>query len=168
VVSRALGVPSLEPLPCVADWDAVSYTSTVPHCLRRVDRDLRFPADLNGEVHHDGQIWSRALWDIPPALGNVHADTVILEGSFDFPGTTMPGLRRPRDPLSQDARGASSSANAPRKSPTSVTTPTDWVEPRSASLVTEDRLMSTHTSGTEAGRRLPVAIEWSIEATIRA
>src|SRR5215213_7631585 len=23
--------------PCVADWDAVSYTSTVPHCLRRVD-----------------------------------------------------------------------------------------------------------------------------------
>jgi zinc metalloprotease ZmpB len=26
--------------PCVADWDSVSYTSTVPHCLRRVDRDL--------------------------------------------------------------------------------------------------------------------------------
>ena len=27
---------------CVADWDSVSYTSTVPHCLRRVDTDLHF------------------------------------------------------------------------------------------------------------------------------
>jgi hypothetical protein len=92
VVTRAVGVPELEPLPCVADWDSVSYTSTVPHCLRRVDRDLHFPADLSGEVHHDGQIWSRALWDIRRALGNVRADTVILQGSFAFPGTTMPEL----------------------------------------------------------------------------
>ena len=43
-------------------------------------------------MHHDGQIWSRALWDIRQALGNVKADTVILQGSFDFPGTTMPDL----------------------------------------------------------------------------
>jgi hypothetical protein len=92
VVSRAVGVPVRAPLPCVADWDSVSYTSTVPHCLRRVDRDLRYPTDLNGEVHHDGQIWSRALWDIRQALGNVRADTIILQGSFDFPGTTMPEL----------------------------------------------------------------------------
>jgi hypothetical protein len=92
VVTRTLGVPVREPLACVADWDSVSYTSTVPHCLRRVDQDLRYPADLNGEVHHDGQIWSRALWDIRLALGNVRADTVILQGSFDFPGTTMPAL----------------------------------------------------------------------------
>jgi hypothetical protein len=92
VVSRTLGVPALEPLACVADWDSVSYTSTVPHCLRRVDQDLHFPADLSGEVHHDGQIWSRALWDIRQALGNVQADTIILQGSFDFPGTTMTDL----------------------------------------------------------------------------
>jgi zinc metalloprotease ZmpB len=92
VVSKALGVPALEPLACVADWDAVSYTSTVPHCLRRVDQNLHFPADLSGEVHHDGQIWSRALWDIRQALGNVRADTIILQGSFDFPGTTMTDL----------------------------------------------------------------------------
>jgi hypothetical protein len=92
VVARAVGVPARAPLPCVADWDSVSYTSTVPHCLRRVDLDLRYPADLNGGVHHDGQIWSRALWDIRQALGNVRADTIILQGSFDFPGTTMPEL----------------------------------------------------------------------------
>ena len=36
--------------------------------------------------------WSRALWDIRQALGNVKADTIILQGSFDFPGTTMPAL----------------------------------------------------------------------------
>jgi zinc metalloprotease ZmpB len=92
VVARSLGVPQREPLPCVADWDSVSYTSTVPHCLRRVDLNLHYPTDLNGEVHHDGQIWSRALWDIRQALGNVRADTIILQGSFDFPGTTMPAL----------------------------------------------------------------------------
>jgi len=92
VVTRSLGVPEQGPLPCVADWDSTSYTSTVPHCLRRVDTNLHFPADLNGEVHHDGQIWSRALWDIRQSLGNVKADTIILQGSFDFPGTTMPDL----------------------------------------------------------------------------
>src|SRR5215470_12515012 len=94
VVSKSLGVPEREPLPCVADWDSTSYTSTVPHCLRRVDTDLHYPADLNGEVHHDGEIWSRALWDIRQALGHVEADTIILQGSFDFPGTTMPDLAR--------------------------------------------------------------------------
>jgi hypothetical protein len=94
VVSNRLGVAALAPVPCVADWDAVSYTSTVPHCLRRVDTDLHYPTDLNGQVHHDGQIWSRALWDIRQGLGNVKADTIILQGSFDFPGTTMPDLAR--------------------------------------------------------------------------
>ena len=92
VVSNQLGVPALTPVACVADWDSVSYTSTVPHCLRRIDRDLHYPADLNGEVHHDGMIWSRALWDIRGSLGNIKADTIILEAQFDFPGTTMPDL----------------------------------------------------------------------------
>lgn len=92
VVATSLGVVNHEPLPCVADWDSTSYTSTVPHCLRRVDTNLHYPDDLNGEVHHDGQIWSRALWDVRKGLGNEHADTVILTGSFNFPGTTMTDL----------------------------------------------------------------------------
>ena len=79
---------------CVADWDSTSYTVTVPHCLRRVDGTKRYPGDLASprEVHADGEIWSRALWDIRGAIGNVMADTVILEGQFDFPGTTMTDL----------------------------------------------------------------------------
>ena len=80
--------------PCVADWDSVSYTSTTPHCLRRVDRNLTYPKDLVGEVHADGRIWSRALWDIRVALGHATADTIILQAQFDFPGTDMPELAR--------------------------------------------------------------------------
>jgi zinc metalloprotease ZmpB len=94
VVSQRLGVPEREPLPCVADWDSTSYTSTTPHCLRRIDTDKHYPQDLDGEVHDDGEIWSRALWDIRRALGHVKADTLILQGSFDFPGTTMPALAK--------------------------------------------------------------------------
>jgi len=76
---------------CVADWDSVSYTSRAPHCLRRVDLDLHYPEDLNGRIHHDGQIWSRALWDIRNTLGATTADRIILEAQFDFaPDTSMP------------------------------------------------------------------------------
>jgi len=76
---------------CVADWDSVSYTRDEPHCLRRVDLNLHYPEDLNGRVHHDGQIWSRALWDIRNVLGHTKADTIILEAQFDFaPDTSMP------------------------------------------------------------------------------
>ena len=110
VVSTALGVSARAPLACVADWDSVSYTSTVPHCLRRVDPDLHYPADLNGEVHHDGQIWSRALWDIRLALGHVRADTVILQGSFDFPGTTMPELASRTVAAAQELYGDAAAA----------------------------------------------------------
>jgi hypothetical protein len=101
------GIVAPTPDPaCIADWDSVSYTSTVPHCLRRVDTNLLYPVDLNGEVHHDGQIWSRALWDIRSALGNVVADTIILNGQFDFPGTTMTDLAQRTVAAAQSLYGA--------------------------------------------------------------
>jgi len=90
VTVSTLIAPTPDPA-CVADWDSVSYTSTTPHCLRRVDTNLHYPEDLDGRVHHDGQIWSRALWDIRNKLGNVTADTIILAAQFDFaPDTSMP------------------------------------------------------------------------------
>jgi hypothetical protein len=77
--------------PCVADWDSTSYTSTVPHCLRRVDGNKHYPEDLEGEVHADGEIWSRALWDIHQALGARQADTIIIRAQFGFtPDISMP------------------------------------------------------------------------------
>ena len=94
IQAQKLGVPEREPLACVMDWDATSYTSTVPHCLRRLDEPLHYPADLDGEVHDDGRIWSHALWDINRSIGHVKADTAILDGQIDFPGTTMPDLAR--------------------------------------------------------------------------
>lgn len=99
--------------PCVADWDSVSYTATVLHCLRRVDLDLAYPGDLNGRVHHDGQIWSRALWDIRGALGHVKADTIILQGQFGFPGTSMPDLAQ-RTVDAADSLYGNAEANAVR------------------------------------------------------
>jgi hypothetical protein len=76
---------------CVADWDAISYTSAVPHCLRRVDSNRHYPENLTSSVHANGMIWSRALWDIRNAVGSRTADTLILEAQFDFaPDTSMP------------------------------------------------------------------------------
>jgi len=93
---------------CVADWDAVSYTTATPHCLRRVDLDLHYPADLNGRIHHDGQIWSRALWDIRGALGNVVADTLILQAQFGFaPDTSMPAAAQVTVDAAEDLYGSS-------------------------------------------------------------
>jgi hypothetical protein len=93
--------------PCVADWDSVSYTSTVPHCLRRVDTNLHYPEDLNGKVHHDGMIWSRALWDIRQALGHTVADTIILQGQFDVGSPTMPELAAKTVSAAQQLYGTS-------------------------------------------------------------
>ena len=96
--------------PCVADWDSTSYTSTVPHCLRRVDTNLHYPGDLGGEVHHDGMIWSRSLWDIRNALGSTAADTIILQAMFDMPNPTMPELARKTVATASTLYGAKAAA----------------------------------------------------------
>ena len=90
VVEWAAG-PTSDP-ECIMDWDATSYTSTAPHCLRRLDRNLVYPTDLTGAVHRDGQIWSHALWNVRTAIGATHADTAILWAQIGWTGTTMPAL----------------------------------------------------------------------------
>ena len=71
-----------------------------------------YPTDLNGEVHHDGTIWSHALWNLRTAIGANHADTAILWAQFGWTGTTMPDLAnrivtQVTDPLRRRAgRGA--------------------------------------------------------------
>ncbi|MFI5530519.1 M36 family metallopeptidase [Kitasatospora sp. NPDC051853] len=68
---------------CVGDWDSTSYTSTTPHCLRRLDTGKVY-ADRVGEVHADGEIWSQALYDIRKALGARTADRLIVNAQFSF------------------------------------------------------------------------------------
>ena len=89
-VALANGAPILTPLPCLMDWDSTSYTSTVPHCIRRTDTKKHYPEDVVGEVHADGEIWSRALWDIRQALGAHTADRIIVNAQFRFtPGVSF-------------------------------------------------------------------------------
>jgi hypothetical protein len=95
VTSWATGRPTLTPEACVADWDSTSYTSTVPHCLRRLDGTKHYPEDVVGEVHADGEVWSRALWDIRQGLGDTKASTLIIEAQFDFaPDTSFAAAAR--------------------------------------------------------------------------
>ena len=67
---------------CVAEWDATSYSSTVPPCLRRLDGTKHYPESVVGEVHDDGEIWSAALWQIRSALGGLKADKAIFQHHF--------------------------------------------------------------------------------------
>jgi hypothetical protein len=82
------GWPIKADAPCVADWDSTSYTSDVPHCLRRLDTD-KTTADIVGEVHADGEIWSGALWDIRQAyaglgLSSRRWDTTLIQSQFGY------------------------------------------------------------------------------------
>ena len=85
VTSWATGVPTLTP-------EAVRRRLGLGLLHRRPRRTACagstatkiYPDDLVGEVHADGEIWSRALWDIRLALGDTRASTAIVEAQFDF------------------------------------------------------------------------------------
>lgn len=64
---------------CFAEWDADA------RCLRRLDKNKKFPANYIGEVHADGEIWSRGLRDMLMKLGKKKADRIILESHFLVP-----------------------------------------------------------------------------------
>ena len=86
--ARQHGWPVNAPATCVMDWDSTSYTSTVPHCLRRLDTG-RVLEDRENEVHFDGEIWSHALWDIRQryvALGFTTRDwdRTLVDSQFDY------------------------------------------------------------------------------------
>jgi len=69
-------------LACIAEWDATSYDRATPPCLRRIDENKHYPEDVRGQVHADGEIWSRALFDLWNALGKTTADRLVLQGHF--------------------------------------------------------------------------------------
>ncbi|QEG21753.1 proprotein convertase P-domain-containing protein [Mariniblastus fucicola] len=72
----------------VGEWDATSYSSDNPPNLRRVDGNKMYPTDLVGQVHADGEIWSRALWDLNQDIGAAAADQLVLESHFLLPGSS--------------------------------------------------------------------------------
>jgi hypothetical protein len=68
--------------PCVGTWDAVSYSGDDPPSLRRLDSNKKYPRDLHGEVHDDGEIWSACLWELRAALGGRVADQLVIAHHF--------------------------------------------------------------------------------------
>lgn len=66
----------------LAEWDAKGYGEGPRDCLRRLDSAKKYPVDMEGEEHADGEIWSACLWNVRKLLGSKRADTVILESLF--------------------------------------------------------------------------------------
>lgn len=66
----------------VGSWDATSYSRAVIPALRRVDGTKRYPDDLRNQVHADGEIWSRVLWDVMRTIGRDDALRLIVESHF--------------------------------------------------------------------------------------
>ena len=76
------GHPGMIATACVGEWDATSYDTGDPPCLRRTDGDKHFPEDAVGQVHADGEMWSAALMRIRADVGADIGDTLALEHHF--------------------------------------------------------------------------------------
>ncbi len=66
----------------VFDWDGNPRDNFWPG--RRVDGNKHYPQDMDGEVHDDGEIWSRCLWDMQNYLGNDLTVRLVLESHFNL------------------------------------------------------------------------------------
>ena len=84
---------------CIADWDATSYSSDDPPCLRRLDENKHYPEDMEDEVHADGEIWSAFLWTV--------RNTLPTKNSGRLPRTTLGGGAKQRLPESEIRTGNS-------------------------------------------------------------
>jgi Zn-dependent metalloprotease len=69
---------------CVAEWDATSYATGNPPCLRRLDENKVYPQDWVGEVHADGEIWSQGLYEMAKAFGRDVATRIILQSHWSL------------------------------------------------------------------------------------
>jgi hypothetical protein len=81
------GWPVAAEQACPMDWDATSYTDA-PHCIRRFDLNITVATRRN-QVHYDGQIWSRALWEIRQgyvAMGKTTRawDATLIDSQFGY------------------------------------------------------------------------------------
>ncbi len=58
---------------CLMDWDSTSYSDADPACIRRTDSKKKYPDDIAGEVHDDGEIWCAYLWRVRQRIGRTAA-----------------------------------------------------------------------------------------------
>lgn len=62
--------------PNIAAWDSLAYSEK--GYLRTLNNNLRFPDDMQGNCHHDGQIWGGTLWDLRTELNKEKADQLVF------------------------------------------------------------------------------------------
>ena len=91
----------------------------MPHCLRRLDTNLKI-ADRRNQVHFDGQIWSRALWDIRNdyvSLGRTTAawDTTLIDSQFRYAADTSFSAAAQQTYLTALQRDGQTAADAVKK-----------------------------------------------------
>jgi Zn-dependent metalloprotease len=70
--------------PCVGSWDAAAYSGDDPPNLRRMDSNKKYPRDMVGEEHSDGEIWAACLWEVRAALGGRVADKLVVAHHFQL------------------------------------------------------------------------------------
>ena len=68
--------------PTVGNWDATAYSGDEPPYLRRLDSNKKYPKDIDGEVHDDGEIWSACLWELRGTLGRKAAEKLVIAHHF--------------------------------------------------------------------------------------
>ena len=101
------------PAACLMDWDSTAYTTTVPHCIRRLDTAKKYPGDIEHEAHADGEIWGHALFDLHNAIGRDLANKIILEATFSYaPNTSFKAAAQKTVDTALKLGGASAQAKA--------------------------------------------------------
>lgn len=68
--------------PTLGNWDAVAYSGDEPPALRRLDSNKKYPKDLTGEEHDDGEIWAACLWQLRGALGRQTTEKLVFAHHF--------------------------------------------------------------------------------------
>ncbi|MFS8084824.1 MAG: M36 family metallopeptidase [Acidobacteriota bacterium] len=66
----------------VGNWDATAYSGDEPPNLRRLDSNKKYPKDIAGEVHDDGEIWSACLWELRNTLGRKTTERLVIAHHF--------------------------------------------------------------------------------------
>ena len=97
VTSWKAGVPTLTPEACVADWDSVSYTSTTPHCLRRIDGNKHYPEDSRTRCTATARSGHARCGTSARVLGDTKASTADRRGPVRLRGRHELRRRRHRD-----------------------------------------------------------------------
>jgi len=79
---------------CIGEWDAASYSSSSPPCLRRIDGDKKYPEDLVGQVHADGELVLEHHFALPCNATMIDAANALLQADTELNGGANGGAIR--------------------------------------------------------------------------